>query len=67
MPRHVPGFTAAGVPTQSIVNDLGLKLAVRELVERDCRYDGPCIVIPCESHGEAIRLMRQLRSALEAA
>lgn len=37
------------------------------LVDRDCHYDGGNIVIPCGSHAEAIRLMREFRAAIAKA
>ena len=35
------------------------------LVDRNCTYDGPNIVIPCASHSEAIALLSKLRSAID--
>lgn len=37
------------------------------LADRECRYEGNNIVIPCGSHGEAIKLMADLRAALAKA
>lgn len=60
-PEHVSG------PLARVMADIELKMAARALMDRDCRYDGPNIVIPCNSHAEAIQLVRELRTALERA
>ncbi len=39
----------------------------KALVDRDCRYEGGNIVIPCKSHGEALRIMLEFREALAKA
>ncbi len=38
-----------------------------QLVDRDCYYENGNIVIPCGLHGDAIRIMREFRSALAKA
>jgi len=37
------------------------------LIDRDCIYDGARVIIPCDSHAEAMRLVRELRDAVNAA
>lgn len=37
------------------------------LVDRDLTYDGPCIVIPAKSHGDAISIVRRARNAIAIA
>lgn len=44
-----------------------LASAIAALFDRDCRYEGENIVIPCGSHSEAIRLVAQARAALRKA
>lgn len=44
-----------------------LVAAAKGLVERDCQYDGARIIIPTESHAEAIRLVSALRRAIATA
>jgi hypothetical protein len=61
------GLTHIGGAMRRVVKDLDVKIAARALIDRDCRYDGPNIVIPCADHGEAIRLVADLRRALEQA
>jgi hypothetical protein len=39
----------------------------KALADRDCIFDGGNIVIPCGSHGEALRLMNEFRAALSKA
>lgn len=45
----------------------GLESALRNLVDRDCIYDGPRLIITADSHGDAIRLASEARAALSAA
>lgn len=61
------GFTTAGEAARVVVDRLALKLAAKALIDRDCQYDGPNLVIPCGSHAEAIRLVADLRAAVERA
>lgn len=57
--EHVSG------PVSRVMADVSVKMAARALVDRDVQYVGPNIVIPTGSHGEALRLVRELRAALE--
>lgn len=41
--------------------------AAKALVDRDCRYDGPNLVVPAANHIEAMRLAGDLRSAIAQA
>jgi hypothetical protein len=59
--EHISG------PVDRVVSDLSVKVAARALVDRDVQYDGPRVIIPCGSHAEALRLVRELRAALESA
>lgn len=38
--------------------------ALTALLDRDLRYDGPDVVIPCTSHGDAIATVARARRAL---
>lgn len=44
-----------------------LLAAANAIVDRDCQYDGPNVVIPCTDHAEAIRLFAELRAAVAKA
>jgi len=39
----------------------------KALVDRDCRYEGGLLIIPCGSHADAIRLLHNFRRALDKA
>lgn len=69
MTRPTPpaSFKTLGQAASEAVEIVRLKMAARALVHRDCEYDGANIVIPCTSHAEAIRLVADLRAALERA
>lgn len=58
LPEYYVGHTSEAQP--------GLIAAGKALVDRDCEYHGSNIVIPCESHADAIRLLREFRDALRA-
>jgi len=42
-----------------------IREAAKALTDPDCHYDGSTIVIRCESHGDAMKRMRELRDAIE--
>lgn len=65
MPAPVPGFVTAGDALRKALASSVLLGAAKALIDRDCQYLGPNIVIPCADHGEALRLVRELRAAIE--
>jgi hypothetical protein len=64
-----PGEDAAVWPANArlIAAAPDLAKAGKAMSDRECRYDGNDIVIPCGSHGEAIKLMADMRAAIAKA
>jgi UDP-N-acetylmuramoylalanine-D-glutamate ligase len=62
---RVEPFTTVGDALRKALASSVLLGAAKALIDRDCQYLGPNIVIPCADHGEAMRLVRELRAAIE--
>jgi hypothetical protein len=64
-PQPVPGFVTAGDALRKALISSVLLEAAKAMVSRDCQYIGANIVIPCADHGEALKLVRELRAAID--
>lgn len=66
MEPHIPGMASLRYRAEAAEAKVArLREALMALTDNNCAYDGPNIVTPAGSHGNAINTMRLARAALK--